>query len=246
MATRTSSPPAPGDAEASDREVLIRDALAGSRFDPPYTLGGSAFLALGYWRQDAPVTPPPGFAPVKLLGRQLGIVVGSSFDEPPAELPIRYREVIAAIVVRHGASLRSMPFDMLLDEAAPVTLGRMHYGLPKRLDPSMFVSIDEARLHASGADMAIAGHAHGRAARALTLPLRMMMTVGVRLLTRRIEVLGTADGPARKAKIALTPRGAGRSFGDVSITFGSTDLESLWCQSWSFTSTWLGPPRTAG
>lgn len=180
---------------------------------------------------------------MRLFGRQLGILIASDFERPPRELPIRYREVIAAIVVRRGLTLRSLPFDMLLDDPTPVELGRLHYGLPKRLDTSTVVEMDAAHLAASASDMAIRAQSHGVAASLFALPLRLSFGLGVRLLTRWIEVLGTADGPARRARIALTPSGLGTSFRDVSVAVGGRELQTTWCQSWRLVSTHLGAPH---
>ena len=69
-------------------------------FEPPYELGGSAFVAIGTWKRDVAQAAPAGFSPLRLFGRQLGILVGSNFERPPEELPIRYREIVAATVVR--------------------------------------------------------------------------------------------------------------------------------------------------
>ena len=132
---------------------------------------------------------------------------------------------------------------MLLDDPTPVELGRLHYGLPKRLDRSMVVEIDPAHLAARASDLEIRARAHGLAASIFALPLRLSFGLGVRLLTRWTEVLGTADGPARRARIALTPGGLGTSFHDVSIAVGGRELRSMWCQSWSVVSTLLGAPR---
>ncbi|OJY31401.1 MAG: hypothetical protein BGO98_15130 [Myxococcales bacterium 68-20] len=231
---------APSDSTAGGRGT---SAGAWGEFDPPYELAGRAFIAVGTWRTDAPIGPPDGYTPMRLFGRQLGILIASDFERPPRELPIRYREVIAAIVVRRGLTLRSLPFDMLLDDPTPVELGRLHYGLPKRLDTSTVVDMDAAHLAASASDMAIRARCHGVAASLFALPLRLSFGLGVRLLTRWIEVLGTADGPARRARIALTPSGVGTSFRDVSIAVGGRELQSLWCQSWTLVSTHLGAPH---
>ncbi len=212
-------------------------------FEPPYELGGSAFVAIGTWKRDVAQAAPAGFSPLRLFGRQLGILVGSNFERPPEELPIRYREIVAATVVRRGAEVLSLPFDMVLDEPTPVELGRLHYGMPKRLDGSMFVDAGARRWSAWGEDVKIEAVAHGALARLSLLPLRAVFALGVRLLTRHIEVLGTADGATRRARIALSPRGLGASFRGVTAVIGGNELRASWCQSWRWSSTSLGPPR---
>ncbi|HVH46983.1 MAG TPA: hypothetical protein VM925_31785 [Labilithrix sp.] len=235
----------PNGADGTETSELPRrfDPLDPANFAPPYVLAGSAFIVVGLWGGDAPIAVPGAFSPIRLLGRQVGIIVGSSFEHPPRELPIRYHEVIAAIVVRRGLSVLSLPFDMLLDEPTPVALGRLHYGLPKRLDPEMSFQMDASHIAANGVDTSITAHASGPAGNMLALPLRLAFTLGVRLLTRRIQVLGTADGAPRHARIALTPKGLGASFPKVSAVVGGRELKAMWCQSWSFSSTLLGPPR---
>lgn len=212
-------------------------------FAPPYELAGSAFVAVGTWARAPTLSVPPGFSPLRVFGRHVGVVVASDFERPPAELPIRYREVIAAIVVRRGAELMSMPFDMVLDNPMPVELGRLHYGMPKRLDATMSVETRRRRWTMRGGDVHIDAIAHGPAARASLLPVRAAFALGVRLLTRRIEVLGASSGASRHARIALTPRGLGASFRRVSAVVQGNELRAVWSQSWRWTSTLLGPPR---
>ena len=212
-------------------------------FDPPYELAGSAFVAVGTWTRDVAAHLPSGFMPVRLFGRPVGVVVGSDFAEPPKELPIRYREVIAAIVVRRGAEPMALPFDMILDAPTPVELGRRHYGMPKRLDASMLVESGDGRWSAWGDDVKIDAVAHGTFARLSLLPVRAAFSLGVRLLTRHIEVLGTAHGRSRSARIALTPRGVGASYRGASIVVRNNELRPAWCQAWRWSSTHLGPPH---
>jgi hypothetical protein len=215
-------------------------------FDPPYELAGSAFVAVGTWSawgEDVAHMAPPGFSPLRIFGRHVGILVGSDFEKPPEELPIQYREVVAAIVVRRGAELMALPFDMVLDQPTPVELGRLHYGMPKRLDASMLVEAGHDRWSAWGEDLRIEAVAHGALARLSLLPIRAAFALGVRLLTRHIEVLGAADGPSRHARIALTPRGLGASLRGISAVVRGNELRPLWCQSWRWSSTLLGAPR---
>jgi len=212
-------------------------------FDPPYELAGSAFVAVGTWTREVAQDLPSGFVPLRVFGRHVGIVVGSDFEKPPEELPIRYREVIAAIIVRRGAQLMALPFDMILDDPAPVELGRRHYGMPKRLDASMLVESGDERWSAWGEEVKIDAVAHRAVARLSLLPVRAVFALGVRLLTRHIDVLGTADGPSRHARIALEPRGIGASYRGVSIVVRGNELRARWCQGWRWSSTHLGPPR---
>lgn len=213
------------------------------QFAPPYELAGSAFVAVGTWTR-APALPlPAGFTPLRVFGRHVGVLVASDFEEPPAELPIPYREVVAAIAVRRGTELMSMPFDMVLDDPTPVELGRLHYGMPKRLDASMSVETGQRRWTMRGGDVHIDAIAHGPGARASLLPVRAAFALGVRLLTRRIEVLGASPGVSRQACVALTPRGLGASFRRVSAVVQGNELRAVWSQSWRWTSTLLGPPR---
>ena len=76
-----------------------------------------------------------------------------------------------------------------------------------------------------------------------TKELAAVFALGVRLLTRHIEVLGTADGPSRHARIALEPRGIGASYRGVSLVVRANELRARWCQGWRWSSTHLGPPR---
>lgn len=212
-------------------------------FEPPYVLAGAAFVVVGRWRNDVATEKPPGFSTLRLVDRPLGVVVGTAYEHPPRELPIRYREIIAATVVRRGVSLMSLPFDMLLDDPTPVELGRLHYGLPKRLDPTLALRIDHNGISVRGAETSIEARMGSVGARVLALPLRVAFAAGVRLVTRRLEVLGTADGRGRQARIALTPKGIGDGLRPVSAVVGGQELQAMWCQSWEFTSTWLGPPH---
>lgn len=225
-------------AERTGQRISVEEPFA-----PPYVLAGAAFVVVGLWRDDVVTETPPGFSPLRLLNRPLGVIVGTSYEHPPRELPIRYREIIAAAVVRRGVSLMSLPFDMLLDDPTPVELGRLHYGLPKRLDPTLSVRIDERGVSVHGAETAIEAGTAGLGTRVLSLPLRLAFAAGVRLITKRLEVLGAADGPVRRARIALTPKGIGDGLRPVAATVGGRELQAMWCQSWGFTSTWLGPPH---
>lgn len=211
-------------------------------FRPPYVLAGSCLALVGVWDRDVH-TLPDGFRPVRLFGRTVAIVIATHYTEPPVAMPIPYREVIAASLVRRGLEIAAAPFDMVLDEQVPVDLGRLHYALPKRLDASFVVDETAGDFTATARDLALRAHAHGRLAAVCALPMRVAFALAVRKITESIDVLGAACAPHQRARVALFPRGIGRSMHVTACTSNGVALRALWCQSWAWTSTWLGPPR---
>jgi len=218
-------------------------------FAPPYVLGGSCLVAVGLWSGEAAV--PAGFRPVRLFGRPIAVVIANHYTEPPSELPIRYHEVISASLARRGTTVVAAPFDMVLDERVPVALGRLHYGMPKRFDATLLVenAVENAgaqsatSFSATARDLEIHGRFLGPLASALALPIRLAFALAVRAITATIDVTGAAYPPARRARIALAPRGVGTGARiETCIAKGQT-LHPLWCQSWDFTSTNLGAPH---
>ena len=221
-------------------ETRVVDEADLPPFAPPYVLSGSCLVAVGLWSGDTPV--PSGFTAVCMLGRPVGIVIANHYTEPPQALPIRYREVIAASLARRGTTIVASPFDMVLDEQIPVDLGRLHYGMPKRRDATLRFETTPSTFAATANDLAVEARIHGPLANLLALPLRLAFALGVGAITAAIDVTGTAYPPARRARIALGPRGTGRSARVVRCTSNGRTLHALWCQSWEFTSTNLGAP----
>ena len=211
-------------------------------FAPPYVLAGTCRVHVGLWDRD-PHDPPRGFRAVRLLGRPVAVVISNHYTEPPAELPIRYHEVIAASLVRRGLAISAVPFDMVLDAPTPVDLGRLHYALPKRLDPTLAIEESAARFAATARDLALRGEAHAPLASLCALPIRIGFALAVRLVTASIDVLGVTYPPAQRARIALRPRGIGQSWRAQPSEAGGIPLRTLWCQSWSWTVTDLGAPH---
>ncbi len=211
-------------------------------FAPPYLLAGTCRVHVGLWDRAAH-DPPRGFRDVRFFGRPVAVVITNHYTEPPQELPIRYHEVIAASLVRRGLAVAAVPFDMVLDEPLPVDLGRLHYALPKRLDPTLAIEEGAATFRAVARDLALAGEAHGALTSLCALPIRAGFTLAVQAITASIDVLGVTYPPAQRARIALRPRGLGRSWRAKPSEAGGIPLRTLWCQSWGWTATDLGAPR---
>jgi hypothetical protein len=211
-------------------------------FRPPYVLAGSCLALVGSWDRDVHEAPR-GFRHVRFFGRTAAIVIANHYTEPPVEMPLKYREVIAASLVHRGLEVAAVPFDMVLDEQLPVDLGKEHYALPKRLDPSFVVDETGGDFSARARDLALGAQAHGAVASVLGVPIRLAFGLAVRAITSSIDVLGVASSPRERARIALRPRGLGRSMRVTACTSNGVALRTIWCQSWAWTSTWLGPPR---
>ncbi len=211
-------------------------------FAPPYLLAGTCRVHVGLWERAAH-DPPRGFRDLRLFGRPVAVVITNHYTEPPPELPLRYREVIAASLVRRGLSIAAVPFDMVLDQQTPVDLGRLHYALPKRLDATFVVEESAARFSVAARGLALRGEAHGALASFCALPIRVGFALAVRLLTASIDVLGVTYPPAQRARITLRPRGVGQSWRAQPSEAGGIPLRTLWCQSWGWTATHLGAPR---
>lgn len=231
----------------------MTSAVALPPFEPPYVLAGSCLVVVGLWNDDGALPKaqanegaqaPLGFRPIRLFGRTAAVLILNHYTEPPKELPIRYRELISASLFRRGLEIAAVPFDMVLDAQVPVDLGRQHYGLPKRLDTSFVVDETATGLAATAHDLELRARPHGAIASACALPIRVGFALAVRAITASIDVLGVAYPPTRRARIALRPRGIGRSFAVTACTSNGVALRGLWCQSWRWTATWLGPPRT--
>ncbi|MDB4946508.1 MAG: hypothetical protein JWP97_6042 [Labilithrix sp.] len=169
-------------------------------------------------------------------------MIANHYTEPPAELPIRYHEVVSASLVRRGLAVLAAPFDMVLDAELPVELGRQHYGMPKRLAPELRLVQSSGAVSAHAQDLDLEAREHGAIVSALAWPLRVAFGLGVRLVTGSLDVVGDAYPPAQRARIALVPRGAGRSHRLGACTAQGHGLRALWCQAWDFTTTVLGAP----
>lgn len=214
-------------------------------FDPPYTLGGSMAVVLGTWDADPPLPDPAalhGYRPVRLFGRPLAVVVASDFQRPPPELPIRYHEVIAAVLLRRGWRLASLPVWMWLDDPVPVELGHRHYSMPKQLDPRLRMQLSADALRIDGAP-SLRGRARARVLRWLLLPLSLLFGLGLWAFTHLTPVIGLADTPPRQARVAVTPGGVGRPLSLSRALLGGIGLRALWCQRYAMCETRLGPPE---
>ncbi|MBC7171084.1 MAG: hypothetical protein H5U40_01580 [Polyangiaceae bacterium] len=210
-------------------------------------LGGGALLLVGTWAEDPPLSPllraARGFEPVELIGQKAGVLWVSDFDEPPAEMPVRYREVIAAVLCRRGLALGALPFEMVLDATLPTELGHLHYGLPKRFDAEMRVSIDTESpfVHAEG--VRIEARVCSAATQVAALPLRAAFAIGARLFTATVPAIGAADPPARRAFVALRPSGLGRAVVVSHAEVGGVALRPLFAVRYAHVRTRLGAPR---
>jgi hypothetical protein len=213
-------------------------------FNPPYLLSGSALVAVGFWRTSGPSAPVSGFRAFCLFGWEVGVLILSDYQQPPSELPLRYHEVIAARLVHRGLRLASQPFEMVLDEELPVELGRLHYGLPKRLDPALRGEVDAASRGRCfrGEQLEIAWRERNLLMQWLSLPLRLLFALGVWLFTRWVDVLGV--GVERKsARIALVPREVGSAVTLRSAQLAGARLFSVWSAHFNRIDTHLGPPK---
>lgn len=175
-------------------------------------------------------------------GRLAVVVIATTYERVPDELPIRYREIIFAIVARRGAELVSVPFDMVLDARAPTELGVLHYGLPKRFDEDLCFDLGDEGLRVSAPSIALRADAVCAFTSVCSLPVRLLAALGVRLFTSRVDVLGAAHPPPRRARIALVPEGVGRVLRVREATFDGASMRAVWCQAWRWTTTNLGAP----
>lgn len=216
-------------------------------FAPPYVLGGRSSVMVGFVAKDGVAIPPlpRGFRPVGVGGRLVVVVVATKYERVPEELPIRYHEVIFAIAARRGCELASVPFDMVLDAREPTDLGVLHYGLPKRFDEALSFDLGPRGLRVSAPSVALRADAAGAFVSACLLPVRLLAALGVRLFTSRVDVLGAAHPPPRRARIALEPEGTGRVLRVREATFGGVSMAPVWCQAWRWTTTRLGAPTPA-
>lgn len=210
-------------------------------FRPPYRLAGSCFVAVGLWKSEH--APPAGFTSLSLFGEPLAVLIANHYTKPPPELPIEYHEVICASLVRRGLTVAAAPFDMVLDAAIPVTLGREHYGLPKRLDASLYLEDAAAGVAATASGLELQADRTSALFGVLAAPIRLGFGLAVRAITSSIDVVGDAYPPAQRARIALTPRGLGRALRMRRCLSQGRGLRTVWCQAWDFTSTSLGAPH---
>lgn len=213
-------------------------------FAPPYVLGGRTTVMIGFVAKDGLALPPlpRGFRPVGVGGRRLVVVVVTDYERVPEELPIRYHEVVFAVVARRGRELVSVPFDMVLDAREPTDLGVLHYGLPKRFDATSSFDLGPPGLRVSARAIALRADDAGAVVSACSLPARLLATFGVRLFTSNVDVLGAAHPPPRRARIALEPEGSGRVLRVREATFGGVAMTAVWCQAWRRATTHLGAP----
>jgi hypothetical protein len=181
-------------------------------FDPPYFLGGSAFIAvcLAHAPRDGAAHdithsgPNVNAEQVRLRG--LCVLVVADYTAPPAALPIAYCELIVAKLALTLRGLVSRPLVMRLDADAPVALGIEHYAMPKQYDPSL--QLDSQRGHTAlrGAGITLSFATRPSVLARLCAPLCALFTLGLYAFTRLVPVLSERAGRSVRARVVLHPR----------------------------------------
>jgi hypothetical protein len=227
--------PASGEAHAA--------SLSLGPFEPPYAFGGSALLVFGRVRGvESTRAAPEGFSPLTGAGGQLGIIILSDYLEPPAELPLRYRELIMARLVRRRLTFAAQALDMVLDAELPVELGRRHYDLPKRYDAGLCVEDEGAAGSCTGADAALGWRERHALVQLLLLPFRLLVALLLVLFTTCSCVFGAGARP-RRARIVLLPRALGRVVRVAPARLGGLVFSPLFALRFARIATRLGTPR---
>lgn len=99
--------------------------------DQPWDLHGDA--AAGVFLvplHDLPSSPPPGFRPVRILGRAVVMTAFFRYREPS---PLTYGEIMATVLVRRGLRLRVFIPQIWVDSPASLAGGRDLWAIPKDL-----------------------------------------------------------------------------------------------------------------
>jgi hypothetical protein len=214
-------------------------------FHPPYLLGAFGCALVGLW-SGAPSEAVDGYAPVRWRGRTLGAAFVLRYDRPPDAHPVVYNEIILANVVRRGAEMAAMPFDLILDDQFYVDAGLHHYHLPKRLDPSLRIDLERdagapSRIKASGDRIAF-----DAALGSVGVPCaKGLVSAVLRGFTNHVPVIGTASQPHLRALIGVSPESAtayrARS---ARLTVGKLSLEPLGAMFWQSLEITVGVPRS--
>ena len=185
-----------------------------------------------------------GWRPMEACGGTLTIVVASRYDHPPPEQPIRYDEVIVALLLRRGLRLAVLPISMQVSERLPVVEGREHYSLPKTYEPLLDLSIGNGDpLRVFGADLRLEGTPLSVwKRRMLWLPCRSF-ALGVWALTALVPDLGLAAEPHRWVIVSMRPAGAGCPIAVGWAQLPQGAFRAVWGQTFTSCRTWLGPPH---
>ncbi|MDB4994667.1 MAG: hypothetical protein JWM74_2099 [Myxococcaceae bacterium] len=217
-------------------------------FHPPYHLGAFGCALVGIWNR-APVLASDeldGFEPLRWRGANVGAAFVLRYDRPPQDHPVVYNEIILANVVRRGAELAAMPFDLALDNPFYVDAGRHHYHLPKRLDATLRIDVERdvagapTRITASGDDLAF-----DAALRSVTLPgANALVSALLRGFTNHVPVIGTASQPHLRALIGVSPDSAtAMRAHSVRLAVGARIIRPLGAMFWQRLEVTVGVPR---
>jgi hypothetical protein len=216
-------------------------------FRPPYHLGAFGCAVFGVW--DAAAAPPSedlgGFEPVRWRGRNVGTALVLRYDRPAESYPVAYSEIIFAHLVRRGARLAAMPFDLVLDNQFYVDAGRHHYHLPKRFDATLRIEVERdaagapKRLLASGKDVAFEA-----ALGAIAVPCAAgVASLLLRGFTNHASIIGVAARPLLEATIAVAPDSA-TAFGArrAGVSVQGRTLRPLGAMFWETLQITVGVP----
>lgn len=218
-------------------------------FDPPYFLGGSAFIAVCYARPARGANvPSPVHLGHDLEGspsvRGLCVIVVARYTAPPAALPVSYCELI---VSKLGVSLRglvSRPLWMRLDAQLPVAMGIEHYAMPKRFDASLSLVEDEGAVALTGRELSLAFRASAHALSWLLAPLAALLALGAYGFTRLVPVLCESGERSVRSHVVLHPRARAVPGTLVRRSLGDAELWPLLAFRLPRVFTELGPPSS--
>lgn len=215
-------------------------------FHPPYRLGAFGCAIFGVW-SDPPGPQVGPYAPMRWPGGgYLGAALVLRYDVPSPDYPVVYGEIILSYVVRSGARLAAMPFDLVLDNAFYVAAGIEHYHLPKRLDETLRIDLESdssgapRRIAASGADLTFDASLGG-----LGIPCAKGVTSALlRGFTSHVPILGTVRPPVLRTIIALSPDAATtRRAEQARITVRGRTLRPLSALFWRKLAITVGAPQ---
>jgi hypothetical protein len=216
-------------------------------FHPPYHLGAFGCALVGVW-DGAPALASEdlgGFEPVRWRGGYVGAAFVLRYDRPPADYPVAYNEVILAYVVRRSLRWAAMPFDLVLDNEFYVDAGRLHYHLPKRLDPTLQIDVERdaagvpRRITASGNDVAF-----DAVLGSVTVPCaKGLVSALLRGFTNHVPIIGTASQPLLSTTIGVSPDSAtAYSARDAHLAAGGRTLRPLGALFWGTLAITVGVP----
>jgi len=224
-------------------------------FNPPYTLRARVAVAVGVWkkaperfaqagegpREGSALDVVAGFRPVRLLGRVPALLLLADYLDP-GNLPEPYREVIAACIARRGLRLAILPLDIRLDAPEPVDAGRKYYGLPKVLDPELSLLIHAKAVQGSASGFRFEAQALSGAWQAGGLVARALVTLGARVVTSLIPVVGSASSPPISAHVRLRQGELGRLARAPSARAAGEEMCVWLCHIWQSASVQVGRP----